>query len=101
MKLFVRFTLPCTAKSKNARMGKGKGGVSSFVSRINELSPLFLLRNVNYICASRGAHDVSTKLPVHVLALKRDLVNKLVYSRSVVDKRKDLGTKVTKKRKGK
>lgn len=59
-----RFSLPYTRKSKNARMGKGKGGFSKYTHRLDAFSPLFFLHNVSLICAARIYIQISYKLSV-------------------------------------
>lgn len=59
-----RFFLPYTRKSKNARMGKGKGSFFKFSHRLNSFSPLFFLHNVSLICAARILIQIRYKLPI-------------------------------------
>jgi ribosomal protein L16/L10AE len=61
-----KFTLPYTRKSKNARMGKGKGSFHKFVQRLNCFSPLFYLHNVSFICAASIMQQIETKLPIRL-----------------------------------
>lgn len=61
-----RFFLPYTRKSKNARMGKGKGGFSKFAHRLNTFSPLFFLHKVSLIFAARILTQIEYKLPIHL-----------------------------------
>lgn len=65
----VKFTLPITSKSKNARMGKGKGGIDGFVSRVDVFGSLFLLRGVSIICAAKICKQVQKKLNAHICVL--------------------------------
>jgi len=65
----VKFTLPLTSKSKNARMGKGKGGIDGFVSRIDVFGSLFLLRGVSIICAAKISKQVQKKLNAKVCVM--------------------------------
>lgn len=65
----VKFTLPLTSKSKNARMGKGKGGIDEFVSRIDVFGSLFLLRGVSIICAAKISKQVQKKLNAKVCVM--------------------------------
>jgi ribosomal protein L16/L10AE len=65
----VKFTLPRTSKSKNARMGKGKGGIDGFVSRVDVFGSLFLLRGVSIICAAKICKQVQKKLNANICVL--------------------------------
>jgi ribosomal protein L16/L10AE len=65
----VRFLLPYTSKAKNARMGKGKGGIDKYVHRVSVFGPLFLLRNVTAICAVKILLQIRHKLPKDVCLL--------------------------------
>lgn len=60
----LTFTLPLTTKSKNSRMGKGKGKFSSFIARVKAMEPIFVLRNVPIGCAIGLANKMRHKLPV-------------------------------------
>jgi ribosomal protein L16/L10AE len=62
----VKSTTPCTSKSKNARMGKGKGGVNHFVTRIKMFDSPFILRRVSLPCATRIARRMSDKSPIKI-----------------------------------
>jgi ribosomal protein L16/L10AE len=65
----LKFTLPFTSKSKNSRMGKGKGSVSHFVTRVKAFDTLFVLRNSTHACAARILLKVGHKLPMGVCLL--------------------------------
>jgi ribosomal protein L16/L10AE len=65
----AKFTLPYTSKSKNSRMGKGKGGIDSLMSRIDVFGPLFLLRGVSFICAVKICKQVQKKLQARTCVL--------------------------------
>lgn len=76
-----RFSLPYTRKSKNARMGKGKGGFSKFTHRLNSFSPLFFLHNVSLICATRVLIEIKYKLPISLCLLSiKSLVENSFFS---------------------
>jgi len=60
----LKFTLPITAKSKNSRMGKGKGGVAAYVASVNKFDTIFILRNVTLSCASGILCKIAYKLPI-------------------------------------
>jgi ribosomal protein L16/L10AE len=62
----LKFTLPCTEKSKNSRMGKGKGSVVQFVTRVKAFDTIFVLRNLTYACAARILLKVVHKLPMAI-----------------------------------
>lgn len=57
-KTVIRCTVPITSKSKNARMGKGKGGIERLTLPLLAFTPIFLIRNVS----SQSAHIVTTKM---------------------------------------
>jgi ribosomal protein L16/L10AE len=60
----LKFTLPTTVKSKNSRMGKGKGKFNIFIARVKAMEPIFILRNVTIGCALGLANKIRHKLPV-------------------------------------
>ena len=55
-------------------MGKGKGGIDSFMSRVDVFGPLFLLRGVSFICAVKISKQVQKKL--HAKTCVLSVVNK-------------------------
>jgi len=63
-------------------MGKGKGGVDGFVSRIDVFGSLFLLRGVSLICAAKIGKQVQKKLNacISVLSIRVYHVEVPVYT---------------------
>lgn len=66
----IKFTLPTTVKSKNSRMGKGKGKFNMFIARVKALEPIFILRDVTNGCAMGLANKIRHKLPVAVCVFR-------------------------------
>jgi ribosomal protein L16/L10AE len=66
----LKFTLPLTVKSKNSRMGKGKGKFSMFIASVKAMEPIFILRNVTSGCAVGLANKLRHKLPVALCVYK-------------------------------
>jgi len=60
----LRFLMTTTVKSKNSRMGKGKGKFNSFVSCVKAMEPIFVLKNVTRGCAIGLANKMRHKLHV-------------------------------------
>lgn len=67
-KAFAR--IPKTHKAKNARMGKGKGGIYCRVYRAKAFSPLFILRRVNSACAYRIGTGIRKKLNHNIVSIR-------------------------------
>ena len=65
----VKFTLPYTSKSKNARMGKGKGGIVKYVNRLKMFGQLFYLQDVTAICAVKTMQQLQHKVPQKLCVL--------------------------------
>ena len=80
-----KFTLPYTRKSKNARMGKGKGSFDKFVSTLNCYSPFFFLHNVSLICAARVLMQIEHKLPVSLCLFSIKKIKELTIVKKLVD----------------
>lgn len=57
-KTIVRCNVPITAKSKNARMGKGKGSIDRLVAPLPSFSPIFIISNLSL----QSVHIVTTKM---------------------------------------
>jgi ribosomal protein L16/L10AE len=72
-----RISVPYTKKSKNARMGKGKGGFHKFAHRLNCFSPFIFPHHVSLMCATRILQQIERKLPIRLCILSA----KYVYTR--------------------
>jgi large subunit ribosomal protein L16 len=70
-------SMPFTQKAKNARMGRGKGGIQGYVLCTKIYSALFVLRNVSSACASRAAAQIQKKLSIDVCLVNIKLPVKL------------------------
>lgn len=62
----LKFTLPLTSKGEHSRMGKGKGGVLSYVARVKTFDTLFVLRNFTHACAAGILLQMAYKLPFRI-----------------------------------
>ena len=68
--------MPFTQKSKNARMGRGKGIVQGQVFCANVFSTLFMLRNVSSACAARAATQIQKKLNINICVVNMNIPRK-------------------------
>jgi ribosomal protein L16/L10AE len=62
----LRLKLPYTQKSKNARMGKGKGSVMYSISRIGAGAAISVIRGARLVCATKALAQMEHKLPIHL-----------------------------------
>ena len=70
-KVWVRIfpNLPITSKPIEVRMGKGKGAVSHWVSRVGAGATLFEIEGISEKLAKSALHTGAAKLPIKTLII--------------------------------
>ena len=78
--IFLRMNTPLTKKSKNSRMGKGKGSLYRWVIRLPKNYKLIEFKNVNYFRLSFLTKKWSSKIN-----LPLSLISKSLFKHKIIE----------------
>jgi hypothetical protein len=82
---FFKKNFPITKKSKNARMGKGKGSFLRWIIRLNKNFVFLEMKNINYFLARKICFflEKKTRLGVNIISKNETFVERLGCNKQI------------------